>query len=95
VLLFPLVYVAELLLLFRFLGPVWAAAGAVALPFAGFFALRYLEHAEWRKRQARELLAVAFMPGGIARLRARRDDLVAECDRLADVFRRASDNRSA
>ncbi|MGZ5382285.1 MAG: hypothetical protein ACXWFQ_10505, partial [Thermoanaerobaculia bacterium] len=31
-------------------------------------------------------------PGGIARLRAMRDALVAECDRLAGVFRRASDN---
>jgi glycerol-3-phosphate O-acyltransferase/dihydroxyacetone phosphate acyltransferase len=91
-LLFPLVYSAEILLLLTFLGPVWAAVGAAALPFAGIFSLHYLEHAEWRERQARELLALAFMPGGIARLRAMRDALVAECDRLAGVFRRASDN---
>jgi glycerol-3-phosphate O-acyltransferase / dihydroxyacetone phosphate acyltransferase len=94
-LLFPLVYSAEILLLLKFLGPVWAAAGAAALPFAGIFSLHYLEHAEWRERQARELLALAFMPGRIARLRVRRDALVAECDRLAKVFRRTSDNPSA
>ena len=63
--------------------------------FRRILALHYLEHAEWRERQARELLALAVMPGGIARLRAMRDALVAECDRLATVFRRAADNRSA
>ena len=63
--------------------------------FRRILALHYLEHAEWRERQARELLALAFMPGGIARLLAMRDALVAECDRLAGVFRRAADNRSA
>lgn len=67
-----------------------AAWGALVL-----FALLFFEYASWRESQARELLALAFMPGGIARLRARRDDLVAECDRLAEVFRRTSDNRSA
>jgi len=95
VVLFPLAYALELLFILRFLGPSWAAAGAAALPFAGILSLSYLEHAEWRERQARELLALAFMPGGIARLRATRDALVAECDRLAGVFRRASDNRPA
>ena len=93
VVLFPLTYALEVLFILRFLGPSWAAAGAAALPFAGVLSLHYLEHAEWRERQARELLALAFMPGGIARLRAMRDALVAECDRLASVFRRASDNR--
>ena len=95
VVLFPLTYALEVLFILRFPGPSWAAAGAAALPFAGILSLHYLEHAEWRERQARELLALAFMPGGIARLRAMRDALVAECDRLAGVFRRAADNRSA
>lgn len=94
VVLFPLTYALEVLFILGFLGPSWATAGAVALPFAGVLSLRYLEHAEWRERQARELLALAFMPGGIARLRAMRDALVAECDRLAGAFRRAADNRS-
>jgi len=93
--LFPLTYALEVLFIFGFLGPSWAAAGAAVLPFAGVLSLVYLEHAEWRERQARELLALAFMPGGIGRLRLMRDALVAECDRLADVFRRPSDNRSA
>jgi glycerol-3-phosphate O-acyltransferase/dihydroxyacetone phosphate acyltransferase len=92
VVLFSLTHAIEVLFILRFLGPSWAAAGAAALPLAGIFSLRYLEHAEWRERQARELLALAFMPGGIARLRAMRDALVAECDRLAGVFRRPSDN---
>jgi hypothetical protein len=93
--LFPLAYIVEVLFILRFFGPFWAAAGAAALPFAGILSLLYLEHAAWCERQARELLALVFMPGGIARLRATRDALVVECDRLAGVFRVATDNRSA
>jgi 1-acyl-sn-glycerol-3-phosphate acyltransferase len=73
-------------------GVVWGALALVSLPFAGISSLLFFEYASWRERQARELLALAFMPGGIARLRASRDALVAECDRLAGVFRRPSDN---
>jgi glycerol-3-phosphate O-acyltransferase/dihydroxyacetone phosphate acyltransferase len=80
----------------------WVLGGAalgvlalVALPFAGILSLVYLEHADWRERQARELLALVVAPGTIARLKAERDALVAECDRLAGEFRRASDNRPA
>ena len=76
-------------------GTVWGTLALLLLPFAGILSLVYVEYASWRERQARELLALAFRPGGIARLRVRRDALVAECDRLADAFRRASDNRSA
>jgi hypothetical protein len=76
-------------------GAAWGTLVLLVLPLAGILSLVYLEHADWRERQARELLALAFMPGGIARLRARRDALVAECDRLATVFRRRSDNPSA
>ncbi len=76
-------------------GAAWGAPALLVLPLAGILSLVYLEHADWRERQARELLALAFMPGGIARLRVRRDALVAECDRLATVFRRRSDNPSA
>jgi glycerol-3-phosphate O-acyltransferase / dihydroxyacetone phosphate acyltransferase len=77
-------------LLAEFLGGPWAALATVAvLPPAGLFTLRYLEHAEVRERQARDLLAVAFVPGGVARLRAERDALRAECDRLAEVYRAA------
>ena len=73
-------------------GLAWAAAAMIALPFAGILSLSYLEHASWRERQARDLLALAFKPGGVARLRATRDALVAECERLANVFRAMSDN---
>jgi hypothetical protein len=73
-------------------GPLAAAVSFALLPFAGILSLLFFEYASWRERQARELLALAFEPGGIARLRARRDALVAECDRLADVFRSLSDN---
>lgn len=76
-------------------GTLWGTLALLLLPFAGILSLVYIEYADWRERQARELLALAFRPGGIARLRVRRDALVAECDRLADAFRRASDNRSA
>jgi 1-acyl-sn-glycerol-3-phosphate acyltransferase len=95
VVLFPLAYAIEVLFVLKFFGPSSTATGAAALPFLGVLSLSYLEHAEGRERQARELLALAFMPGGIARLRATRDALVAECDRLAGVFRAATDNRSA
>ena len=83
--LFPLGLSAEAALAWRAGGALWAASALVLLPLAGIVALRYLEHAEWRERQARELLTLALFPGRLARLRARRDALVAECDRLAAV----------
>jgi hypothetical protein len=73
-------------------GAALGVLALVALPVAGILSLVYLEHADWRERQARELLALVVAPGAIARLKAERDSLVAECDRLAEVFRRASDN---
>jgi hypothetical protein len=76
-------------------GAAWGCLVFVFLPFAGILSLVYLEHADWRERQARELLALVVAPGTIARLKAERDALVAECDRLAGEFRRASDNRPA
>lgn len=77
-----------------YLGGPFAAALAVAiLPFAGVLSLLFSEYTEWRERQARELLALLFAPGAIARLRAERDALVAEFDRLAAGFRPAADNR--
>jgi hypothetical protein len=76
-------------------GAAWGALVLVFLPFAGISSLLFFEYATWRERQARELLALALKPGGIARLRATRDALVAECDRLADVFRAMSDNPPA
>lgn len=85
-LLFPLAWACEVALLFVLGGAAWAAAAAVALPLAGIAALRYLEYAAWRERQVRELLAFLGKPGGLSRLRAERDALVAECDRLAAVY---------
>ncbi len=73
-------------------GAAWAALAVVSLPLAGISSLRFLEYASWRERQARELLALLVAPGAIARLRAERDALVAECDRLAEVSRAMSDN---
>jgi hypothetical protein len=90
--LFPLFLALETVIVWGLAGPLWAALGFIFLPFAGIFSLFFFEYASWRESQARELLALAFMPGGIASLRARRDALVSECDRLAGVFRRASDN---
>ncbi len=46
----------------------------------------------WRESQARELLTLLLAPGAIARLRAERDALVAECDRLAGAFPPPADN---
>jgi len=85
-LLHPLAWAAEVTVLFALGGPAWAAGGALLLPAAGLLALPYLEHAAWRERQARELLALLVKPGGLARLRAERDALVAECDRLAALY---------
>jgi glycerol-3-phosphate O-acyltransferase/dihydroxyacetone phosphate acyltransferase len=90
--LFPLFLALETVVVWSMAGALWAALAFTLLPFAGVSSLLFFEYASWRESQARELLALAFMPGGIARLRARRDALVAECDRLAGVFRRASDN---
>lgn len=95
------------LVLFPLALAVWAAAtwilaGAyggllvlLLLPFAGISSLFFFEYAAWRETQARELLALAFRPGGIARLRVTRDALVSECDRLAEAFRVMSDNPRA
>ena len=73
-------------------GPLGGALAVVFLPFAGISSLLFLEYAEGRERQGRELLARLFAPGAIARLRAERDALVAEFDRLAAGFRSAADN---
>jgi len=91
--LFPLFLALETAAVWSVAGALWAALAFAVLPFAGFSSLFYFEYASWRERQARELLALAFMPGRIAHLRVRREALVAECDRLAGAFRRASDNR--
>ena len=85
IVLFPVGLSADATLAWRAGGALWAAAAIVLLPLAGIVALKYLEHAEWRERQARELLTLALFPGRLARLRARRDALVAECDRLAAI----------
>ncbi len=53
------------------------------LPFSGVSSLLFLEYAAWREGQARDLLALLVAPGAMARLRAKRDALVVECDRLA------------
>ena len=90
--LFPLFLGLETAVVWSIAGVYWAALAFTILPFAGISSLRFFEYASWRESQGQELLALAFMPGGIARLRARRDALVAECDRLAGVLRRASDN---
>ena len=71
----------------------WAALAAALLPFAGILSLRFFEYATWRERQAKELLALVVAPGAISRLRAKRDALVADCDRLAADFGGAADNR--
>ncbi len=73
-------------------GVGWGVLAFIVLPFTGVSSLFFFEYATTRERQARELLALAFRPGGMARLRATRDALVAECDRLAGVFMGASDN---
>ena len=77
----------------RATGPAAAALAFLLLPFAGIASLLFLEYASWREGQARELLALALAPGAIVRLRARRDALVAECDRLAEVAARLSSTR--
>jgi 1-acyl-sn-glycerol-3-phosphate acyltransferase len=73
-------------------GAPWAALVLLFLPFAGISSLLFVEYAQWRERQARELLALLVAPGAIARLRAERDALVAAFDRLAAEFRPTADN---
>ncbi len=90
--LFPLFLALETAVAWSIAGALWAVLAFTFLPFAGISSLLFFEYASWRESQARELLALAFKPGGIARLRAMRDALVAECDRLAGAFPRASDN---
>ncbi len=84
-LLFPCFWLAETAVLLVFGGPAWALAGAILLPAAGLATLPYIEYEAWRERQARELLALLLRPRNLARLRAERDALVAECDRLAAI----------
>lgn len=90
--LFPMALCLEGAAVWKFAGPIWAGLALATLPFAGILSLLFFEYATFRESQARELLAVAFRPGGIARLGAARDALVAECDRLADAFRSLTDN---
>jgi hypothetical protein len=44
---------------------------------------------------ATALLALVFGRGGLEALRKRRDELVAECDRLAEVYRRGTGDNPA
>ena len=90
--LFPLVLALWAVAAWTLAGPFAAALAVAVLPFAGVLSLLFFEYAAWRERQARELLALLFAPGAIARLRAERDALVAEFDRLAAGFRPAADN---
>lgn len=87
VVLFPLTLAVWTAAAWALGGAAWGVFTLVVLPFVGISSLSFFEYASWRERQARELLALALRPGGIARLRATRDGLVAECDRLANVFR--------
>jgi hypothetical protein len=73
-------------------GAAWGALALVSLPLAGISSLLFVEYASWRERQAKGLLALLVAPGAIARLKAERDALVAECGRLAGAFTGASDN---
>jgi 1-acyl-sn-glycerol-3-phosphate acyltransferase len=73
-------------------GVAWGALALVSLPLSGISSLLYFEYASWRERQAKGLLALLVAPGAMARLKAERDALVAECDRLAGAFTGASDN---
>ena len=90
--LFPLFLLVECAAVWSAFGPRSAALAAIVLPFAGISSLLFSEYAEWREGQARELLTLLLAPGAIARLRAERDRLVAECDRLAGALAAAADN---
>jgi glycerol-3-phosphate O-acyltransferase / dihydroxyacetone phosphate acyltransferase len=92
VVLFPVFFLLQGVAIWKAAGPLWAGLALATLPFAGILSLVFLEHAAWRERQARELLALVFAPGAIARLKAEREALVAECDRLAGAFTGALDN---
>jgi len=89
---FPLVLALWAVAAWYFAGTLGAALAVAVLPIAGVLSLLFSEYAAWRERQARELLALLFAPGAVARLRAERDALVAEFDRLAAGFRSAADN---
>jgi 1-acyl-sn-glycerol-3-phosphate acyltransferase len=90
--LFPLALAGWVAAAWAIGGAAWGALALVSLPFAGISSLLFFEYASWRERQARELLALLVAPGAIARLRAERDALVDECDRLAGAFTGTADN---
>jgi hypothetical protein len=92
VVLFPLALLLECAAAWYAAGPLWAGLAVASLPFAGVVSLLFFEYSAWRERQGRELLALLFAPRAIARLRGKRDALVAECDRLAAGFGGAADN---
>ncbi len=93
VVLFPVFLLLECTSIWAAAGPLWAdISQPPPVPFAGVSSLLFFEYASWRERQARELLALLLAPGAIARLRAERDALVAECDRLAGTLATAADN---
>jgi len=94
VVLFPLTLAGWAAVAWAFGGTAWSALVLLSLPFAGILSLLFSEYASWRERQARELLTLLLAPGAIARLRAERDALIAECDRLAGTFTGAADNPS-
>jgi 1-acyl-sn-glycerol-3-phosphate acyltransferase len=91
---FPLFFALDGLVIWKAVGLAWAALACAVLSFAGIFSLSFFEYSARRERQARELLALLFAPGAIARLRAERDALVAACDRLASAYTGPADNPS-
>jgi len=86
VVLFPLAMAVWTAAAWAIGGAFWGALALVSLPFAGTSSLLFFEYATWREQQGRELLALLFRPRDLARLRAEREALVAECDRLAALY---------
>lgn len=88
VVLFPLTLALEISAAWALAGPLAALAFGLALPLCGAFALWFLEDKNWRS-----FVGFPWVPDTMAFFRREREALRAECDRLAEVYRRSADNQ--
>lgn len=88
--LFPLALALETAAAWKLAGPYAALVALLGLPLCGAFALWFLEDRNWKS-----FVDFPWVPDTMATFRRESDALRAECDRLADVYRRATADRPA
>jgi len=83
---FPLFWAVEIWIVWRLLGPAWAAGFALSLPLSGLLAYRYLGGVGRLRNQLRFGVLALTHRQSATRLLAERQALVAELERAKDDY---------